>query len=124
MHKTESDRIEKNKYIYLTTRGRKTGRPHTVELWFTMVSGENIYLSHEGALTDWMKNILKDNQISFRIGSDSYRGKARIVEDHGSFEKGKHALYLQYYGKADDDVIDDWFSESKVVEISEIQRQE
>jgi deazaflavin-dependent oxidoreductase (nitroreductase family) len=120
----ESDMVEKNKYIYLTTMGRRTGRPHTVELWFAVVRGETIYLSHEGELTDWMKNILKDSQIRFRIGRDWFRGKARIVEDDGSFEKGKHALYLKYYGKAGDDVIDDWFSKSKIVEISEIQRQE
>jgi deazaflavin-dependent oxidoreductase (nitroreductase family) len=124
MHKMESDRIDKNKYIYLTTMGRRTGRPRTVELWFAIVCGENIYLSHEGEPTDWMKNILKNSKIRFRIGGDQYRGKARIVEDEGSFEKGKHALYLKYYGKAGDDVIDDWFSGSKIVEISEIERQE
>jgi hypothetical protein len=29
-------------------------------------------------------------------------------------------LYLKYYGKADEDTIDDWFSESTIIEISMI----
>ena len=34
------------------------------------------------------------------------------------FEIGKHALYRKYYGEASKSVIDDWFSESNVIEIS------
>jgi hypothetical protein len=105
------------KYIHLTTRGRKTGNPHTVELWFAM-AGKKIYLSHEGAYTDWMKNILEDGRVDFKIGEVHLKGKARIAEGGEVFELGKHALYLKYYGKADEDTIDDWFSESTIVEIS------
>ena len=112
-------RVADEKYIYLTTRGRKTGNPHTVELWFAM-AGERIYLSHEGAYTDWMKNILKDNRVEFKIGKIQFKGNARIVEGGEVFELGKHALYLKYYGKADEDIINDWFSESTIIEISMI----
>jgi deazaflavin-dependent oxidoreductase (nitroreductase family) len=111
--------VADEKHILLTTRGRKTGNPHTVELMFA-VAGEKIYLSHEGAYTDWMKNILEDGRVEFRIGKTQFRGNARIVEGGPLFELGKHALYLKYYGKADEDTIDDWFSESTVIEISMI----
>lgn len=107
-------------YIYLTTRGRRTGRPHTVELWFA-IAGGRVYLSHEGAYTDWMRNILKDDRVGFRIGGVRSRGRARIVEGGEAFEVGKHALYLKYYGEAGEDVIDDWFSESAVVEITPLE---
>ena len=110
-------RISDEKYIYLTTRGRKTGNPHSVELWFAM-AGKKIYLSHEGAYTDWMKNILEDDRVEFKIGKNRFRGNARIAKSGEAFELGKHALYLKYYGKADKDTIDDWFSESTIIEIS------
>jgi len=110
-------RVADEKHIHLTTRGRKTGNPHTVELWFAM-AGKKIYLSHEGAYTDWMKNILADDRVGFKIGKIRFEGSARIVEGREIFELGKHALYLKYYGKADDDTIDDWFSESAIIEIS------
>ena len=110
-------KVAGEKYIYLTTKGRKTGKPHTVELWFAL-AGKKIYLSHEGAYTDYMKNILKDSRVEFKIGKIQFKGTARIVEGGEAFEVGKHALYLKYYGKADEDKIDDWFSESAIIEIS------
>ena len=112
-------RVADEKYIFLTTRGRKTGNPHTVELWFAIAEME-IYLSHEGAYTDWMKNILEDNRVEFKIGKIQFRGNARIDESGEAFESGKHALYLKYYGKADEDTINDWFSDSTIIEISMI----
>jgi deazaflavin-dependent oxidoreductase (nitroreductase family) len=115
----DANKVAGEKFIYLTTRGRKTGNPHTVELWFAM-AGEKIYLSHEGAYTDWMKNILNDSQVEFRVGKIKFKGNARIAESGEVFELGKHALYPKYYGKADEDTIDDWFSESTIVEISKI----
>ena len=115
----DASRIADEKYIYLTTRGRKTGNPHTVELWFA-IAGKKIYLSHEGAYTDWMKNILEDGRVEFKIGKIQFKGNARIAEAREVFELGKHALYLKYYGKADEDTINEWFSESTIIEISMI----
>jgi len=115
----DASRIADEKYIYLTTRGRKTGNPHTVELWFA-IAGEKIYFSHEGGYTDWMKNILEDGRVEFKIGKTQFKGNARIAEAGEVFELGKHALYLKYYGKADEDAINEWFSESTITEISMI----
>jgi len=112
-------RIADEKYIYLTTRGRKTGNPHTVELWFA-IAGEKIYLSHEGAYSDWMKNILAGVEVEFKIGKIQFKGNARIAQAGEAFELGKHALYHKYYGEADEDTINDWFSESTIIEISMI----
>jgi len=85
-------------------------------LWFAVSDGK-IFLSHEGRYTDWMKNIRKESEISFRIGNMNFNGKARIVEAKEAFNMGKHALYSKYYGLASDKVIDDWFSESTVVDL-------
>jgi deazaflavin-dependent oxidoreductase (nitroreductase family) len=105
------------KLVHLTTKGRKTGKPHTVEVWFAN-SGNIVYMSHEGDYTDWMKNIQEDGTVNLETNGIRFEGKARIVSEGESFQRGKHALYLKYYGKADSDVIDDWFSESTIVEIS------
>jgi len=110
------DGLADEKYIYLKTIGRKTKNLHLVELWFAVAEGK-IYLSHEGAYTDWMKNILKDDHVEFRIGDYRFKGKARILPGGAAFEIGKNALYAKYYGKANKDIIDDWFSESAVIEI-------
>jgi len=112
--------IADEKYIYLTTKGRKTGKSHTVELWYAVAEGR-VYLSHEGRYTDWMKNILKGDRVEFRIGGIRFRGKAKIVKNGKAFELGKNTLYAKYYGEANQEVINDWFSESNVIEISSIE---
>jgi hypothetical protein len=67
-----------------------------------------------------MKNILEDNRVEFNIGKTQFKGNARIDENGEAFKLGKHTLYVKYYGKADEDTINDWFSESTIIEISMI----
>jgi hypothetical protein len=109
---------KKKKLLYLTTKGRKTGRPHTVEVWFAYTGGK-VYLSHEGDYTDWMKNILNDGNVKAKIDGVQFEGFARIVEEGSpSREAGKKALYEKYYGPASKEVIDDWFELSTVIELT------
>ena len=115
----DASRVSGEKYIYLTTTGRRTRKPHTVELWFA-TANRRIYLSHEGKYTDWMRNILKNDQVEFRTGCTHFEGKTHIIKSGKIFETGKLALYLKYYGEAKREVIDDWFSESTIIEISNI----
>ena len=115
--KDDLARVAFGKHIHLTTRGRKTGKPHTVELWFAADNGK-VYLSHEGKETDWMKNIKKNSEVSFEIGVKSFTGKARYLEDHtDEAEMAKAALYEKYYGKGTKEVIEDWFSLSRFLVI-------
>ncbi len=113
------EEVKSNQFIYLTTRGRKTGKPHTVELWFAFFKGK-VYLSHEGAYTDWMKNIVESEMVSARIDGVKFDAKARIVGDGSPRELGKAALYQKYYGPASKEVIDDWFELSSVIELTPI----
>jgi len=117
MNTAKIGRVEDEKYIYLTTIGRNTGRTHTVELWFAMAE-RKIYLSHEGDYTDWIKNILQNSLVEYRIRDIHFKGRARITADRDVFEIGKNALYIKYYGHASKEIIDDWFSMSTVVEIT------
>jgi deazaflavin-dependent oxidoreductase (nitroreductase family) len=105
------------KYIHFTTSGRKTGKSHTVELWFA-VGGDRVYLSHEGEETDWMKNIKKNGRVKFEIGGRRFIGTARLLEDHTEEAwTAEVALYEKYYGKALKEVVEDWFSLSKLVAV-------
>ncbi len=65
-----------------------------------------------------MKNIIKDGHVEFKIVDIQFNGVARIVKDEEAFETGK---YLKYYGKVSNEIINDWFSELTVIEISKIE---
>jgi deazaflavin-dependent oxidoreductase (nitroreductase family) len=117
MDKEDLLSVMSRRLIHLTTRGRKTGEFHTIELWFAVSNG-NVYLSHEGDETDWMKNIKKNGAITFGRGGKNFTGEARYAKGHtGEAWTGKVALYEKYYGKASKEVIEDWFSLSKLVVI-------
>jgi len=107
------------KLIHVTTVGRKTGRAHTVELWFA-VAGGAAYLSHEGPRTDWMKNIDGHPRVGVRIGKLNFEADAKTVKSGAPREEGKKALYEKYYGRASKDIIDDWFSLSQVIQLTPV----
>jgi deazaflavin-dependent oxidoreductase (nitroreductase family) len=103
------------KTLRLTTNGRKTGKTHTVEIWFA-VSQDKVYLSHEGEETDWMKNLQKNSRVFLDIGGKNFEGKASYIRDDTDESWiGKVALYEKYYGKASREIIEDWFSLSRLI---------
>jgi len=113
------DTISKEKFAHLTTVGRKTGRPHTVEVWFS-TAGQKIFLSHEGDYTDWMRNLAKNKHVTIRIGRSSLEADAAILSRGEPKELGKRSLYEKYYGPASKPTIDDWFELSTIVELSSL----
>jgi deazaflavin-dependent oxidoreductase (nitroreductase family) len=109
--------FKKEKLAYLTTIGRKTGRSHTVELWFALADGK-IYLSHEGAATDWMKNITGNSRVNIKVGKVHLDAEAAILDEGIGIKAGQRSLYEKYYGRATEATIEDWFELSKIVELT------
>jgi deazaflavin-dependent oxidoreductase (nitroreductase family) len=113
----ELEPVRKENYIYLTTGGRKTGKAHTVELWFALAPG-GVYLSHEGSPTDWMRNLQKQPRASAKIGKLQFEADAEFLKAGKLRDEGAKALYEKYYEPASKDTIDDWFSLSQVMRLT------
>ena len=111
--------LRDEKFAYLTTVGRRTGKPHTVQLWFAFADGR-IFLSHEGEYTNWMKNIIHAGRVRARIGRLNLEASATIVKGGKVRELGKISLYEKYYGPASKRTIDDWFELSTIVELTPV----
>jgi deazaflavin-dependent oxidoreductase (nitroreductase family) len=72
-------RLADESFAYLTTTGRVSGKPHTIEIWFA-IDGTTMYmLSGGGDRADWVKNLRKTSAVRVRIGTQSTTAKARIV---------------------------------------------
>jgi deazaflavin-dependent oxidoreductase (nitroreductase family) len=65
---------------YLTTTGRGSGRPHTIELWFALHGATVYLLSGGGARSDWVKNLQQEPAVQVRIGTRRFTGRARVVD--------------------------------------------
>jgi deazaflavin-dependent oxidoreductase (nitroreductase family) len=66
---------------YLTTTGRRTGRPHEIEIWFGVI-GDTLYLiSGNGPTAHWYLNLCAEPAVSVRIEGETWVGRARLVSD-------------------------------------------
>jgi deazaflavin-dependent oxidoreductase (nitroreductase family) len=95
-------RLADEDYCYLTTTGRVTGRPHTIEIWFAASGGTLYMLSGGGDQADWVKNLRADPRVAVRIGGRAFGGRARVVT--GAEEDAlARRLLADKYGEYEDD---------------------
>jgi deazaflavin-dependent oxidoreductase (nitroreductase family) len=70
-------------FCYLTTTGRVTGRPHEIEIWFSLVpETQTLYMLSGGRdRSDWVRNLRRTPRVTMRIADERFEGRARLVED-------------------------------------------
>ena len=76
---SKTSNFDQEKYLYLTTRGRKTGRPREIEIWFTHHEGR-FYVIAEYPTSNWVKNLQSDSAVQVRVAEQSFSAQARILE--------------------------------------------
>jgi deazaflavin-dependent oxidoreductase (nitroreductase family) len=74
--------LPEEKFCYLTTAGRKTGRPHEIEIWFAVSpDGESLYMLSGGRdRSDWVRNLMENPKVRVRIADETFEGHARVFE--------------------------------------------
>ena len=83
-------------YCYLTTTGRRTGTPHTIEIWFALDGAKLYLLSGGGDGSDWVKNLRRTPAVSVRLGDQRFDGRASVVEDGDDDERARRLLFEKY----------------------------
>jgi F420H(2)-dependent quinone reductase len=66
-------------FIYLTTRGWKTGNQHTIEIWFVEYQQRYYVRSERRCDAHWVQNILHNQKIKFSLDNITFEGNTRIV---------------------------------------------
>jgi len=109
--------VAKEEYCYLTTRGRKTGQPHEIEIWFG-VNGSSIYLlSGGGHDSDWVKNLRADPNVMVRIAKQTFRGAARIVRNIEEESLARPMLAAKYQDWKEGQAMSEWARDALVIAI-------
>jgi deazaflavin-dependent oxidoreductase (nitroreductase family) len=68
--------------LYLTTTGRHSGLPRTIEIWFTSYAGK-LYLNAERRLAaQWVLNIVQEPCVCVRLKEHVFEGRARVLDGH------------------------------------------
>jgi deazaflavin-dependent oxidoreductase (nitroreductase family) len=92
------ERLANENFCYLTTVGRKTGKPHTIEIWFARQNGSLYLLSGGGESADWVRNLRKTPAVRVRIGSRTVAAKAHAVTAPGEDALARRLLDEKYMG--------------------------
>ncbi|HXH23472.1 MAG TPA: nitroreductase/quinone reductase family protein [Dehalococcoidia bacterium] len=95
-------------YCYLTTTGRVTGRPHTIEIWFAR-QGDTLYLLAGGRhRSDWVRNLMRNPEVRVRIADVDHAGRARLVDADSEEDALARRLLLEKYSPGYSGDLADW----------------
>lgn len=104
-------------FCYVTTTGRRTGRPHTIEIWFGERDGTLYLLSGGGDRSDWVRNIRNEPKVSVRIRGEDRQGVARLVDDPDEDAAARRLLATKYQSWREGRPLSRWASTAVVVAI-------
>jgi deazaflavin-dependent oxidoreductase (nitroreductase family) len=77
---SQASRTRKDQFLYLTTKGWKTGAPHRIEIWFVKHQGRYFLVSQYGENAHWVQNIKTDPKVSFEVLNRKFLGLGRVVD--------------------------------------------
>ena len=104
---SRDNNFDREQYLYLTTRGRNSGLPREIEIWFTYREGR-FYLIAEYPTSNWLQNLRADPQAQVRVAEQSFAARARVVapeaepELHGNIA----ALSTRKYGWGEGTIVE------------------
>ena len=77
-------------YLYLRTRGRRTGLPREIEIWYTQCDGR-YYVIAEHPSSHWVQNLSLEPRVEVRLGDRQVPARSRIL-DPGSDRELVHRI--------------------------------
>ncbi|MCE9652747.1 MAG: nitroreductase/quinone reductase family protein [Nitrosarchaeum sp.] len=76
----------------LSTKGRKTGKQHSIMLRAVKYN-DKIYFSRHRPDGDWFKNAMVNPDVTIQYKDETYKGKAKLVEDEKLEDKISQLKY-------------------------------
>jgi len=87
-------------FCYLTTRGRVTGNPHEIEIWFALDTEQPTTLflmAGGGEGSDWVRNLRVEPAVTVRVGDTTYAARARIVDPESDEDERARRLVFDKF---------------------------
>jgi deazaflavin-dependent oxidoreductase (nitroreductase family) len=74
------DSLQHEQVLNLTTVGRKSGLPRTVEIWFVVYQQRIYLLAEHGLRTHWVRNIQVNPVVAIRLTRHRFRARGRVLD--------------------------------------------
>lgn len=94
--------------IRLTTRGRKSGEPRTVTIWFVAAGETRLFVQHASrAPANWYRNLLREPAVRVDFGDGPLEARAKPILDEAKIRdvlkmvrrKYRLAWLIQLFGR-------------------------
>ncbi|HEU0115307.1 MAG TPA: nitroreductase family deazaflavin-dependent oxidoreductase [Thermomicrobiales bacterium] len=102
-------------FARLTTIGRRTGRPHRIEIWFGVEDGRLYLLAGGRDRADWVRNLQANPHVTVELGDQTRDGAARILQAGTAEDQRARELLVGKYRQGND--LDEWGRNSLPVAI-------
>jgi deazaflavin-dependent oxidoreductase (nitroreductase family) len=89
-------RVATKRTCQLTHRGRRSGRPFEVTIWF-LVDADAVYLTTMNMKRQWTQNAQVNRDVGIRIGSETFAGEARVVTEPSEMVQVVRLLKAKYW---------------------------
>jgi deazaflavin-dependent oxidoreductase (nitroreductase family) len=103
----DEDELAALDFCYLTTTGRRTGHPHTIEIWFALEDDELFVLSGGGDASDWVRNLRANPTVGLRLGDRDMITQAHVVDDPERDALARRLLVEKYAPRSGGD-LEEW----------------
>lgn len=103
-------------YLYLTTTGRRTGRPHRIEIWFAAHEGRLYLLAGGRERSDWVRNLRANPGVTVELGDETRVGVARVLQANTDEDRLARELLVSKYATPAN-ALDGWKQRSLPVAI-------
>lgn len=97
--------MQPDDFCYLTTTGRRTGRPHRIEIWYALDGGTLYLLAGGGRSSDWVQNLSTDPAVTVEIDGVIRPARARVLEAVEEAELARSLVFTKYSARYDGDLV-------------------
>jgi deazaflavin-dependent oxidoreductase (nitroreductase family) len=83
-----------SQFLYLISKGWKTGKHHKIEIWYVDYGGKYYIMSEHHKRAHWVQNILHNPWVLFTVNEKTFEGIARIVDQDKDTGLSRHITNL------------------------------
>jgi deazaflavin-dependent oxidoreductase (nitroreductase family) len=89
-------RVGRARSLVLTHIGRKSGKPHQVQIWF-VIDGRRVLIGTADIDRHWVRNVQSNPHVKLAIAGEIFQGSARFLSDPKEREHAMTRMRAKYW---------------------------